>query len=89
MSNKAPCNILGAIASGTQSIPAPVTEYDVPRQLNRDDCEALVRRLIEHWEGSGHPLCPDPACGIYLDEDPTHERNCLFAKIAGLPVEEE
>jgi hypothetical protein len=37
----------------------------------------LCERLREHVESSGHPVCPDPACGQLFDE---HHSDCAYVK---------
>lgn len=37
----------------------------------------LCARLREHFEASGHPVCPDPECG---ESDGQHAPNCAYLK---------
>lgn len=37
----------------------------------------LCARLREHFEASGHPVCPDPECG---EADGEHVPGCAYVR---------
>jgi hypothetical protein len=51
---------------------------DAEKETGHNAMAELCARLREHFESSGHPLCPDPECDYAAYENTEHAPDCAY-----------